>query len=135
MAVSMVPNKFCFEEARKLYPGRCRGFDDEWENIVKESKKPGWRRKRRTLDNVCPLLKPAIEAQIAYRESCKEWCPQWKHFATWINGGWWTEEIPQTRKPKHRRCFHCGAEDVVSQTIGKPWRCWRDECKTEYDKL
>ena len=128
-------NKYLFEKARKLYPGRCRGFDDEWENLVKESKKPGWRSKGRTLNNVCPLLVPAIEAQIAYRATTKEWCPAWKHFATWINGGWWTEEIPQTNKPKPRRCFHCGTEDVVKFGFGKPPCCWRAECKTEYAQL
>ena len=128
-------NKYQFEKARKLYPGRCRGFDDEWDNIVKESKKSGWKHKGRTLENVIPLLKPAIEKQIAYRESSKEWCPQWKHFATWINGGWWTEEIPQTRKPKAMRCFHCGKDDIVTSGFGKPPCCWRPECKIEYAKL
>lgn len=123
-------NKYLFEEARKLYPGRKRGFDEEWENLVRQCKK-----RHRVISHVCPLLKPAIEAQIAYRTTTKEWCPQWKHFATWINGGWWTEEVPQTNKPKPKRCFHCNNEDVIKWGFGKPPCCWRPECKTEYGEL
>ncbi len=93
-------NKHDFEQARKLYPGRKRGFGQEWENF---RKKYGMK-----MTAICPLLKPAIEAQIAYRATTKDWCPQWKHFATWINGGWWTEEVPQTDKPKTMKCGKCG---------------------------
>ena len=120
-------NKHLFEEARKLYPGRKRGFQPEWDDFIKKH--------GRRIDVICPLLNPAIEKQIAYRETTKEWCPQWKNFKTWLRGSWWTEEIPQTDKPKPRRCFHCGGEDVVSKDDFKPWRCWRAECKAEYAKL
>ncbi len=120
-------NKYLFEEARKLYPGRKRGFQPEWDDFAK---KHGMR-----VSVICPLLKPAIEKQIAYRASTKEWCPQWKNFKTWLYGSWWTEEVPQTRKPKQRRCFNCNGTDVVSQTSGKPWCCWRQECKEKYAQL
>ncbi len=120
-------NRYDFERARKLYPGKKRDLEQEWANFEKKY--------RRSLDKICPLLTPAIEAQIAYRATTKDWCPPWKHFATWINGGWWTEEIPQTKKPKPVRCFHCGAEDIAVSGFGKPPRCWRDACKAEYEKL
>ena len=125
-----VPNKFYFEESRKLYReagGRVRGFRPEWDDFVKKHGK--------RVNGICPLLKPAIEKQIAYRDSTKEWCPPWKNFKTWLYGSWWTEEMPQTNKPKPRKCCICGAADVVMQTSGKPWRCWRAGCKAEYEKL
>ncbi len=131
-------NKHDFEQARKLYPGTCRGFDDEWDNFVFQLKKPASRRKGRTIDNVIPLLKPAIVAQIAHRDELarkKEFVSPWKHFKTWINGGWWTEEIPQTNKPKPVRCFHCQSEEVVVSGFGKPPRCGRAECRAEYEKI
>ena len=123
-------NKHLFEKARKLYReagGRVRGFQPEWDDFVK--------RHGRRINDICPLLTPAIEKQIAYRNRTKDWCPQWKNFKTWLYGSWWTEEIPQTDMPKPRRCFHCGTEDVVKFGFGKPPCCWRDECKTEYAKL
>ena len=120
-------NKHDFEQARKLYPGRKRGFEQEWENF---RKKYGMK-----MTAICPLLKPAIEAQIAHRTTTKEWCPQWKHFATWISGGWWTEVIPQTRKPKPNRCRICDNTDVVASTDGKGWRCWRAQCIEQFARL
>lgn len=124
-----LPPKYAFEEARKLYRtvGTVRGFQPEWDDFYKKH--------RRRINEICPLLKPAIEKQIAYRESTKDWCPPWKNFKTWLRGSWWTEEVPQTRKPKQRRCFHCQDTDVVSQVGGKPWVCWRQECKDIYARL
>lgn len=136
--MTAMPPKYLFEEARKLYPGKKRGFDKEWLYFVKESKSRDWKKCGWTIDNVVPLLKPAIEAQLADREALsrkKEFVPSWKHWKTWIHGGWWTEDVPQTNKPKKRRCFHCGNTDVVSQTSGKPWRCWRQECIDEYGNI
>ncbi len=128
--MTVLPPKYLFEQARKLYPGKKRGFDFEWDNFYKKY--------RTKINEITPLLKPAIEAQIARREVLKrkkEFVPPWKHFKTWINGGWWTEDIPQTDKPKVRKCCICGQADVVSQTSGKGWRCWREKCKVEYAKL
>ena len=122
----MLP-KFLFEEARKLYPGKKRGFPSEWDNFEKKYK--------RRLSEICPLLKPAIEAQIAHRDELarkKEFVSPWKHFKTWINGGWWTENVPQTDKPKRIKCGVCGEPstrsaiayyDKGAQTV---YRC--DEC-------
>ena len=118
--------KYLFEEARKLYPGRKRGFQPEWDDFVKKH--------RRRANEICPLLKPAIEKQIAYRESTKDWCPQWKNFKTWLRGSWWTEQMPQTDKPKPRRCFNCGEPPSV-WGFGKPSCCPRAECKAKYAKF
>ena len=134
-------NRYDFERARKLYRdagGTVRGFDPEWLNFIKESKTRNWKLCGWTIDNVCPLLNPAVEAQIAHRAALKnrgEFVPPWKHFKTWINTAWWTEERAQTNKPKPVRCFHCGAEDIAVSGFGKPPRCWRDACKSEYEKL
>ncbi len=120
-------NKYQFEQARKLYPGKRRGFQPEWDDFVKKH--------RSRIDAICPLLKPAIEKQIEYRATTKDWCPDWKHFKTWLRGSWWTEEIPQTNKPKPNRCFNCRGLDVVTSGFGKPPCCWRTECKEKYAKL
>ncbi len=134
-------NKYLFEEARKLYReagGTVRGFGPEWINFVKESKSKDWRECGWTIDSVAPLLKPAIQAQIAHRAALKsknEFGPPWKHFKTWINGQWWTEEIPQTNKPKVLRCVICSKTDVTSSTDGKGWRCWRQDCIEKFARM
>ncbi len=127
-------NKHLFEEARKLYPKKTgkRGFEKEWKEFTKLVEYRG------KYDAIMPLLKPAIEKQIAYREECArkhEWCRPWKDFCRWMKGGWWTEEIPQTNSPKPNRCVICSNTDVSSMVDGKGWLCWRNECKTEYAKL
>ena len=120
-------NRYDFERARKLYPGRKRGFQPEWDDFIKKH--------GRQIDKICPLLKIAIARQMDYRLFTKDWCPPWKNFKTWLYGSWWTEEIPQTKKPKPNRCIICDNTDVVSSEDGKGWRCWRDACKAEYEKL
>lgn len=105
-------NKYQFEEARRLYPGTKRGNGPEWDNFEKKFK--------RRLNEVCPLLKPAIEAQIAHRAALRlkgEFMPPWKHFKTWINGAWWTEEIPQCGKPKRKKCGQCGKPSTRSKIV------------------
>lgn len=122
-----VPNKYCFEQAQKLYPGRKRGFQPEWDDFVK--------RHRQRINEICPLLKPAIEKQIACRATTKDWCPPWKNFKTWLYGSWWTEEIPQTKGPKPRRCMICGAAGTVVWVDGKGGHCGRSECRAKYELL
>ena len=134
----MALNRYLFEQARKLYPGTVRGNGPEWSNFIKESKSRDWKLWGWTIDNVVPLLKPAIEAQIAHRDILirkKEFCPPWKHFKTWINSAWWTVDIPQTNKVKPRRCRICARTDVSSSVDGKGWVCWRQDCKTEFAQL
>lgn len=113
--------KYLFEEARKLYPGKKRGFQYEWDNFQKKHKKKA--------DDIASLLKPAIEAQIAYREDCakrNEWCAPWKNFQTWINGGWWTEEVPQNGKQKKEKC-RCGKSSTHSLIV-----YFKDGARTVY---
>ena len=123
-------SKHDFEKARKLYReagGTVRGFQPEWDDFVKKHK--------RQIDKICPLLNPAIVKQIAYRETTKEWCPPWKNFKTWLYGSWWTEEVPQTRKPKPNRCVICDNTDVTHSTDGIGWCCWRPDCKDKFARM
>ena len=112
--------KITFEEARQLYSTRGkRGLEPEWATFLKRSKSREWKLAGWTVENVVPLLKPAIEAQTAYRDGCAgrgEWCPPWKNFQTWINGGWWTEEVPQDGKPKRKKC-KCGQRSTHSLIV------------------
>ena len=90
-------NQELFEVARKLYPGKKVGFTREFANFEKRSTKPTPDGIPFTIDEVIPLLKPAIEYQIRYRAWCKEqnkWMAEWKNFQTWINKGCWEEEFP-----------------------------------------
>lgn len=115
-------NKYQFEEARKLYPGTKRGNAPEWANFEKKYKK--------RLNEICPLLKPAIEAQIAHRAALErkgQFVPPWKHFRTWINGEWWTEEVPQDGKPKRKKCGLCGKPCTRSKIV-----YFSDGAKTVY---
>lgn len=75
-----------FDEARKIYPGTKRGNETEFENFTK---------KHKTWESLLPLLRPAIEKQIAYRRSVPQgtFVPQWKNFQTWINQRCWEEEV------------------------------------------
>lgn len=82
-------DKAIFDIFRKLYPGKKTGLEPEWKNFTKKNKDHG---------EIVPLLQPALEAQIASRESllkAKEFVPAWKHLKTWINNQCWTEEPAQ----------------------------------------
>ena len=81
--------KLQFDEARKLFKGRKNGLEPEWENFI---------RKFRNHRQIIPLLKPAIEKEIAWRKEALEakmFVPCWKHFQTWINKQCWTQEFPE----------------------------------------
>lgn len=124
-------NKYQFEEARKLYReagGTVRGFQPEWDDFEKKYK--------RRLNEICPLLKPAIQAQIDHRAVLRakgEFVPAWKNFKTWLYGSWWTEEVPQTGKPKRKKCGMCGKPSTQSKIVyvkdgaGMAYRC--DDCE------
>jgi len=73
-----------FDEARKLFPGTKRKCQTEFGNFIKKHK--NWR-------GFLPLLKPAIEQQIKWRQDANgEFRPSWKNFQTWINNSCWEEE-------------------------------------------
>lgn len=69
-----------FDEARKLFKGTKLGLETEYENFHK--KHADWK-------TVLPLLKPAVEQQIKWREQDERY---WKNFKTWINNRCWEEE-------------------------------------------
>lgn len=88
---------FCqeFEEARKLFPGTKLGYKSEFDNF---------RKKYKDWNGLLPLLKPAITAQIEYRDAALRedaFVPVWKNFQTWINKRCWEEE-PGVIKRKPR---------------------------------
>ena len=75
--------KEAFDEARRLYPGKKRGLDTEWDNF---------RKKHKDYREVCPDLVYAIKIETAERKADKargEFVPSWKNFQTWINKRWW----------------------------------------------
>ena len=118
-----------FEQARKLYPGTKRGHDVEYQNFRKKY--------RMRMEKILPLLTPSVEAQIAHRATLTQrgdFVPPWKHFATWINGAWWTEEIPQNGKPKVILCQFCDNHATVRMD-GKGHRCSSAECKAKFELL
>lgn len=76
-----------FEQARKEYPNKSgmRGHDTEFRNFKKKHK--DWR-------TVAFDLYPAIKLIERKREAAKkrkEFVPNWKMFATWINNRCWEE--------------------------------------------
>ena len=92
--------KETFEEARKLYKGSKTGLENEWKNFTK---------KYNDYSEIIPLLKPAIEKQIAWRKEAEKeegvFVPHWKNFQTWINNGCWTLEFAESAltTPKETR--------------------------------
>lgn len=82
-----------FDIARKRYPGTRRGLEVEWGNLAGKFKPA----------DVVPLLLPAIERGLAYREGCASvnaFAPDWPMFATWINQSRFTEEYGAIPAPK-----------------------------------
>ena len=123
-----------FEAARKMYPGKCRPFEEEY----------GWFRKNYGMKakDIIPLLIPAIKSQVAYRDACekaKMWHENWQHFKTWLhpNSKGWTMEVPEIRTEPNRRvqtCMFCGNPSTVRMDT-KGARCSSDECKRRFNEL
>ncbi len=79
-------NMIKFDEARKIYPGKKRGLKTEYFDFIKKNKPA-----------IVELIYPAIVKQIEYNKrlrSNNKFCPEWKHFRTWINQKCWEEELP-----------------------------------------
>jgi len=76
-----------FDNARKIYLGNKGGNRTEYENFKKKHK--DWQA-------VLPLLKPAIERLIKWRNEYDGFVPDWKHFKTWINNRCWEDELPRS---------------------------------------
>lgn len=77
-----------FEEARKLFPGKKRGFKTEWDNFVKKNK---------DYKEVIEKLLPAIQYYINYlnwQHTINEFAQRPCAFAVWTNQRRWEEEYP-----------------------------------------
>jgi hypothetical protein len=106
-----------FEIARKLYPGLKRGFSTEYGNFIKRHK--DWKQ-------VVSLLEPAITREVEHKKQLKAssaFCPEWKHFQTWINQRCWEQEFgavhpaseqdkPRLRPISGKVCGKCGMPAV-----------------------
>jgi hypothetical protein len=82
-----------FAIAHKAYPGTKRSQDVEWGNFSKKHDPA----------KIVPLLLPAIERGVAYRDGCATvnvFAPNWPHMSTWINQARWTEEFGAIPAPK-----------------------------------
>lgn len=81
-----------FEEFRKAYKGKKRGFATEFENFKKKYPK-SWK-------GILPLLMPALEREEEHRKGAKaagEFVPQWAMLQTWINQSRWEMEYPEEK--------------------------------------
>ena len=92
MRTKYTPEKamLVFDEARKLFLGSKRGLKTEFSNFVWRSKHPLAGKPKFVVAEILPLLKPAIERQIVWRQADGRY---WKNFQTWINQLYWEEEI------------------------------------------
>ncbi len=76
-----------FDAFRKAYKGTKRGFKAEFDNF--KNKNANWR-------EVVPLLMPALEREISWREKSQaagQFVPQWAYLQTWINQHRWETEF------------------------------------------
>jgi len=76
-----------FENARQLYPGTKRGLATELKDFQKHK---DW-------EQVAFLLESAIQREIEHKskqKTAEKFCPEWKHFKTWINQRCWEQEFP-----------------------------------------
>lgn len=76
-----------FDSFRKAYGGTKRGLKVELDNFKK--KNDNWR-------EIVPLLMPALEREIAYREQAQaagQFVPNWAYLQTWINQRRWETEF------------------------------------------
>jgi len=76
-----------FEAFRKKYPGNKRGLQTELDGFLKKNSA-----------EVIPLLLPALEMEITYREKLKQtnkFLPDWKNLSTWINQKCWEQEFSE----------------------------------------
>jgi len=115
-------NKEIFEQARQLYPHIKRGLETEWQNFEKVCKKAKFKPAE-----IVPLLKPAIEKQINWRKTTRDFVPPWKHFVTWINNHCWEEERGSTLESQKKPvCARCGKPAVYGED-GYNW-CVNGNC-------
>tara|TARA_Y100000310_G_C20014261_1_gene504385 strand:+ start:51 stop:416 length:366 start_codon:yes stop_codon:yes gene_type:complete len=116
-----------FDEARKLYPGTKRGLKVEWDSF---------RKKHKNYRKIVPLLKPAIERQIAHKKklkAAKRFVPEWKNFKTWINQSCWEEELGEIASAAKPKCVICG-QPAGANYCGAPLCSLTGACSKKYHK-
>lgn len=82
-----------FEKFRKLYKGAKRGHLTELKTL----------KKQRDWKQVIPMLVPAYESQLIWRENASKsgmFVPEHANLSTWINQRRWEMEMPELPEPK-----------------------------------
>jgi hypothetical protein len=77
-----------FEKARQLYPGTKRSGPTELKDFQRHK---DWKQ-------VAAFLEPAIQREIEHKSALRaadKFCPQWKHFKTWIYQRCWEQEFSE----------------------------------------
>lgn len=80
-----------FEQFRKAYQGKKRGLQTELENFKKKNK-ANWQ-------ELVPLLLPAWERELAWREQARKqgrFVPEFAMLQTWLNQRRWETEFEET---------------------------------------
>lgn len=109
--------------------GIVRGLGVEWENFA---------RRHRTWKTDLPNLMPGLLREEQYRNrqrSQNQFVPSMKNFSTWINGRWWTIELPDSpiektdtlRDAQRKRRLREDWEDYLkSKTLEELRAMWKD---------
>lgn len=115
-----------FEDFRKHYPGIKRGFQIEFDNFKK--KHPNWK-------EILPLLIPAVDRLIAYREQCRargQFAAEYPHLQTWLNQSRWEIEYPDVTQQQTTTHYGTSADieyerrqaefrDYITQKLATPY--------------
>lgn len=114
-----------FEDFRLHYPGIKRGFQIEFDNFKK--KHPNWQ-------DILPLLIPAVDRLIAYREQCRargQFAAEYPHLQTWLNQSRWEIEYPDVTQQQTTTHYGTSADieyerrqaefrDYITQKLATP---------------
>lgn len=93
-----------FEDFRKKYPGRKRGYSTELQRLQKHK---DW-------EIVLSELMPALERELDWRLEMRHrggFVPEWKHLQTWLNQRCWEDEQPQIT----------GGKKTLEEKIAEIW--------------
>lgn len=115
-----------FEDFRKHYPGIKRGFQIEFDNFKKRH--PDWK-------EILPLLIPAVDRLIAYREQCRargQFAAEYPHLQTWLNQSRWEIEYPDVTQQQTTTHYGTSADieyerrqaefrDYITQKLATPY--------------
>ena len=102
-----------FDEFRKAYAGTKRGLKAELDNFKK--KNDNWR-------EIVPLLMPALEKEMQYREQAQaagQFVPNWAYLQTWINQRRWETEFAAVQ-PQQSASPYAGKQQQQAQPQQPP---------------